>query len=279
MPRRIPNDERRHHWPPRSRGSAGQQRCRAAATRRRGPADTGSAARENTGTLSSFALAAEERGFHSVWAGDSLLARPVFDPFTVLSAAAAVTRRVLLGTAVLLAPMRPPVLTAQAIASLDQLSGGRLIIGVGRGFDLPETRREFAAAGADFATRTRRLRDTVALWRRLWSDGRASMDTEYSRLDDEAVLPLVSRPGGPPVWLAGFGPNAFADTGRLADGWLPYPPTPDEYRHGRRQLAPHRQAVLPPRRLAGDAPDPGGGAGAVLSPAGRGHRSGAGTTP
>jgi probable F420-dependent oxidoreductase len=182
--------------------------------------------------LTSFALAAEERGFRSVWAGDSLLASPVFDPFTVLGAAAAVTRRVLLGTAVLLAPMRPPVLTAQAIASLDQLSGGRLIIGVGQGFDLPETRREFAAAGADFATRARRMRDTVALWRRLWSDGRASMDTEYSSLDDEAVLPPVTRPGGPPVWLAGFGPNAFADTGRLADGWLPYPPTPDQYRHG-----------------------------------------------
>jgi alkanesulfonate monooxygenase SsuD/methylene tetrahydromethanopterin reductase-like flavin-dependent oxidoreductase (luciferase family) len=182
--------------------------------------------------LTSFALAAEERGFGSVWAGDSLLARPIFDPFTVLGAAAAVTRRVLLGTAVLLAPMRPPVLTAQAIASLDQLSRGRLIIGVGRGFDLPETRREFAAAGADFASRTRRMHDTIALWRTLWTNGRASIDTEYSHLDDEAVLPRVDQPGGPPVWLAGFGQNAFTDTGRLADGWLPYPPTPAEYRHG-----------------------------------------------
>src|SRR5262245_51132810 len=92
--------------------------------------------------LTSFAAAADARGFHSIWVGDSLLARPIFDPFTVLATAAALTRHVLLGTAVLLAPMRPPVLTAQAIASLDQLSGGRLIVGVGRGFDLPETRRE-----------------------------------------------------------------------------------------------------------------------------------------
>lgn len=182
--------------------------------------------------MMSFALAAEERGFQSVWAGDSLLARPVFDPFTVLGAAAAVTQRVLLGTAVLLAPMRPPVLTAQAIASLDQLSRGRLIVGVGQGFDLPETRREFAAAGADFDTRTQRMRATVSLWRRLWADGRASLHTDYARLDDEAVLPRVSRPGGPPVWFAGFGPGAFWRTGRLADGWLPYPPTPGEYRNG-----------------------------------------------
>src|SRR5438045_1712690 len=88
--------------------------------------------------ISRTARAAETNGFDAVWAGDSLLARPLIDPLTALATAAAVTERVRIGTAALLAPMRPPVVTAAALASLDQLSGGRLTVTVGRGFDLPE---------------------------------------------------------------------------------------------------------------------------------------------
>ena len=69
------------------------------------------------------------------------------------------------------------------------------------------------------------------------------MDTTYARLDDERVLPEVRQPGGPRVWLAGFGTTAFADAGRLADGWLPYPPTPDEYRHGLRRVRDAAEAA------------------------------------
>lgn len=187
--------------------------------------------------IASFARTAEARGFGSLWAGDSLLARPLFDPFTVLATAAAVTTRPQLGTGVLLAPMRPPALTAQALASLDQLSGGRLIVGVGRGFDLPETRREFAATGADFADRSRRTIDTITFWRRLWSsNGAASLDTSYAHIDNEVILPRPVQIGGPPIWLAGFGPAAFKIVGRFADGWLPYPPTVSEYRSGWEQV-------------------------------------------
>jgi alkanesulfonate monooxygenase SsuD/methylene tetrahydromethanopterin reductase-like flavin-dependent oxidoreductase (luciferase family) len=183
--------------------------------------------------VASFARAAEAHGFGSLWAGDSLLARPLFDPLTVLATAAAVTTVPRLGTGVLLAPLRPPALTAQALASLDQLSAGRLIVGVGRGFDLPETRREFAAAGADFGQRTRRMVDTVAFWREAWSGhGTVSMATPYARLDGETLLPGAAQPGGPPIWLAGFGPGAFRRAGRLADGWLPYPPSAADYRSG-----------------------------------------------
>lgn len=185
------------------------------------------------GLIASFARAAETRGFGSLWAGDSLLARPLFDPFTVLATAAAVTTALRLGTGVLLAPLRPPALTAQALASLDQLSGGRLVVGVGRGFDLPETRREFAAAGADFDQRSRRMLDTITFWRELWSaKATASLSTPYAHLDGEAILPAVVQPGGPPIWLAGFGPAAFRWAGRLADGWLPYPPSAHDYRSG-----------------------------------------------
>jgi len=194
--------------------------------------------------VASFARAAEDRGVGSLWAGDSLLARPLFDPFTVLATAAAVTTTPRLGTGVLLAPLRPPALTAQALASLDQLSAGRLIVGVGRGFDLPETRREFAAAGSDFEQRTRRMIETLELWRTLWSrHGAASMATPYAYLDAETILPRPAQPAGPPIWMAGFGPAAFRHVGRLADGWLPYPPSPDDYRTGWAQVQQAAQDV------------------------------------
>ena len=182
-----------------------------------------------------FGEAAEVAGLDSVWAGDSLLARPLFDPFTVLATVGARTERVLLGTGALLAPLRHPVLAAQALASLDQLSGGRLIVGVGRGLDLPETRREFAAAGVPFEERSRRLDEAVALWRALWASG---PDAVVDHAGDCGVLEHVEfqpRPLGqtpPPVWVAGFGPVAFRRTARLADGWLPYPPTAQQYREG-----------------------------------------------
>src|SRR5437588_3152085 len=182
-----------------------------------------------------FGEAAEAAGLDSVWAGDSLLARPLFDPFTVLATVGARTERVLLGTGALLAPLRHPVLAAQALASLDQLSGGRLIVGVGRGLDLPETRREFAAAGVPFEQRSRLLDEAVALWRDLWASG---PDAVVDRAGHYGVLEHVEfqpRPVGqapPPVWLAGFGPAAFRRTARLADGWLPYPPTALQYREG-----------------------------------------------
>src|SRR5205807_5556334 len=133
-----------------------------------------------------FGEAAEAAGLDSVWTGDSLLARPLFDPFTVLATVGARTERVLLGTGALLAPLRHPVLAAQSLASLDQLSGGRLIVGVGRGLDLPETRREFAAAGSPFEQRSRRLDDAISVWRALWRsspDAPAVFEAEYCTLD------------------------------------------------------------------------------------------------
>jgi alkanesulfonate monooxygenase SsuD/methylene tetrahydromethanopterin reductase-like flavin-dependent oxidoreductase (luciferase family) len=173
--------------------------------------------------VSAVAVAAEANGFDAVWAGDSLLARPLIDPLTALATAAAVTERVRVGTAALLAPMRPPVLTAAALASLDQLSGGRLTVAVGRGFDLPETRAEYAAAGVPFEERTKRLNEVFSQWPTLWTSD------ESSEID---LRPKPAQPGGPPLWLAGYGPAAFRRTGQLADGWLPYPPTPELYAEG-----------------------------------------------
>jgi alkanesulfonate monooxygenase SsuD/methylene tetrahydromethanopterin reductase-like flavin-dependent oxidoreductase (luciferase family) len=169
--------------------------------------------------LVEFAKAAEEAGFDSVWAGDSLLARTRAEPLSVLSAVAAVTTRVALGTAALIGPLRHPLLAAAQAATVDQLSAGRLILGLGSGAPLPESRREFDAVGMPFAGRGVRLDNTVTLWRETWGG-----QGEFA----EALPP--ARLGGPPVWLAGGDTTKVIE--RVAatyDGWLPYLPDVNAY--------------------------------------------------
>jgi alkanesulfonate monooxygenase SsuD/methylene tetrahydromethanopterin reductase-like flavin-dependent oxidoreductase (luciferase family) len=141
--------------------------------------------------LIGFARTAEEAGFDSVWVGDSLLARTRAEPLSVLAAVAAVTERVALGTAALIAPLRHPLLAAAQAATVDQLSGGRLILGLGSAASLRESGREFDAVGLSFAGRAR-LDNTVTLWRETWNGQGEFAD----------ALP-AAQPGGPSVWLAG----------------------------------------------------------------------------
>src|SRR5215217_841868 len=122
-----------------------------------------------TGPLLALAERAEALGFESVWVGDSLLARPRHDPLTLLAAVAARTRKVELGTAVLLPALRNPVVLAQQVATLDRISEGRLILGVGIAADLPNIRTEFEAAGVPFDKRVGRLVEGMALCRALWT--------------------------------------------------------------------------------------------------------------
>lgn len=179
---------------------------------------------------------AEELGFDSVWTGDSPVARPRFEPLALLSAVAAVTERVTLGTAVLLAALRPPVLLAHALSSLDQLARGRLIVGVGAGFPLPATEAEFDAVGMPFKRRVGRLVETVEICRSLWSDGATSFDGRYWSFADVELSPRPRQAGGPPLWLAGAGERMLSRVGRLFDGWLPYSPTTDAYAAGVRSI-------------------------------------------
>ncbi|GAA5177705.1 LLM class flavin-dependent oxidoreductase [Rugosimonospora acidiphila] len=181
--------------------------------------------------LIDFAVRAERLGFASLWAGDTLL-RPVIETFTMLSAAAAATERVRLGTAALLPALRRPVQAAQAIASLDLLSGGRLVVTVGAGFPR-RSEAEYAVSEVPWRGRFARLDDTVALWRHLWAaDSPTAYHGEVLRFDHIPEQLRPARPGGPPIWLGGASPSALARTGRLYDGWLPYPPDPADYEAG-----------------------------------------------
>jgi alkanesulfonate monooxygenase SsuD/methylene tetrahydromethanopterin reductase-like flavin-dependent oxidoreductase (luciferase family) len=169
--------------------------------------------------LVEFAKTAEAAGFDSVWVGDSLLARTRAEPLSVLSAVAAVTERVALGTAAMIAPLRHPLLAASQAATVDQLSGGRLILGLASGAPLPESQREFDAVGMPFAGRGARLDKTVTQWRETWSGQGEFAD----------ALPPVQH-GGPPVWLAGGDTTKVIErVSATYDGWLPYLPDVNAY--------------------------------------------------
>ncbi|MEU6587215.1 LLM class flavin-dependent oxidoreductase [Nocardia sp. NPDC046763] len=179
--------------------------------------------------LVGFGEIAEGAGFDSVWIGDSPLARTRVDPLPLLAAVAATTTRVQLGTAAWTATLRHPLLSAHTAATVDQLSQGRLVLGLGAGFPLPESRDEFAAIGVPFDQRVGRLDETVTIWRESWSGG-SRFDGRYWKFDDlSGALPAASA-AGPPLWLAGSDtPRVLQRVARHYDGWLPFLPSADAY--------------------------------------------------
>ncbi|GAB3416914.1 LLM class flavin-dependent oxidoreductase [Flindersiella endophytica] len=192
-----------------------------------------------TRDLIDVARLAERLGFASVWSGDSI-ARSRVAPLPLLGAVAAVTERVRLGTAALVPAYHHPVPMAQALSSLDLLSDGRLVVGVGAGFP-GRSEREFDLVGVPFARRNARLDDIVALWRQLWTDPDATtFHGKVLHYEDLLGVTPPAQPQGPPIWLAADTPRARERAGRLYDGWLPYPPDPADYATG---LADVRQAA------------------------------------
>ncbi len=181
-----------------------------------------------TASLLALAERAEALGFDSVWVGDSLLARPRHDPLTLLAAVAARTRKVEMGTAVLLPALRNPVVLAQQVATLDRISEGRLILGVGIAADVPNIRAEFEAAGVPFDKRVGRMVEGLALARALWTGKPVDWDGRW-KVRKSVLGPTPHRPGGPPIWVAGAVAAARERTGRLYDGWFPNSPSIAEF--------------------------------------------------
>ncbi|HUY74737.1 MAG TPA: LLM class flavin-dependent oxidoreductase [Candidatus Dormibacteraeota bacterium] len=169
---------------------------------------------------------AEQAGYDSVWAGDSLLARPRGEPLTLLAAAAGATTRVKLGTAVLLPLLRNPLSLAHTLATLDRIAQGRLIVGIGPGAELPGTHAELAALGVLSDRRVGAMLSSVERVRRIWRHEEAGLELE----------PRPFRAGGPPLWLGGSGPRMLRLAGEAFDGWLPFSPTPGDYATGLRSV-------------------------------------------
>ena len=181
-----------------------------------------------TAPLLALAEKAEGLGFDSIWVGDSLLARPRHDPLTLLAAVAARTRTVEIGTAVLLPALRNPVVLAHQVATLDRISEGRLILGIGIASDVPNIRAEFEAAGVPFEKRVGTLVEGVALARALWTGKPVEWDGRW-KVKAGTLGPTPHRPGGPPIWIGGSVAAARERTGRLFDGWFPNAPSAAEY--------------------------------------------------
>ena len=179
--------------------------------------------RPATTPLLALAERAEALGYDAVWIGDSLLARPRHEPLTLLAAVAARTRKVLLGTAVLLPALRNPVLLAHQVATLDQVSEGRLILGVGIAADLPSIRAEFAAAGVPFEKRVGRMLEGLRLAKALWTGQPTDWSGRWS-VSAGVLAPTPHRPGGPPLWIGGSLPASLERAGRTFDGWFPIEP-------------------------------------------------------
>jgi alkanesulfonate monooxygenase SsuD/methylene tetrahydromethanopterin reductase-like flavin-dependent oxidoreductase (luciferase family) len=194
---------------------------------------------------------AEALGYASVWVGDSVLARPRHDPLTLLAAVAGRTRRVELGTAVLLPALRNPVLLAHQVATLDQIAEGRVILGVGIASDVPNIRAEFEAAGVPWDKRVGRMLEGLRLCRALWRGEKVDWDGRWT-LRDAVLGPVPHRSGGPPIWLAGSAPATIERVGRHFDGWFPNSHAPEDFAVTWQQMqAAARQAGRDPAALTG----------------------------
>ena len=155
--------------------------------------------------------------------GDSIVAKPRLEPLTTLAFLAGITERVRLGTAVLLPALRHPVVLAHQICNVDQISRGRLVLGLGVGWSLPSAEREWAACGAHHKRRVRRLEEHVETWRMLWRGEPLTHVGSDFELTEHTIGPLPWRPAGPPVLITAANrgellPAQFDRFARLGDG-------------------------------------------------------------
>jgi probable F420-dependent oxidoreductase len=183
------------------------------------------------------AQSAEKLGFDSVWVTDRLLfpvnprtpyaASPdgklpdvykiVYDPLESLLWVAAHTKKVGLGTSVLDMPFYNPVVLARRASAIDQLSGGRLILGMGQGW----SQDEYAATNADASKRGARADEFLQVLTEIWTNDPAEFNGKYFQLAKSYIAPKPAQKPHPPVYLAAYSPGAMKRVARFADGWHP----------------------------------------------------------
>ena len=182
-----------------------------------------------------LAIAAEERGFDSLFfpehthipasrdtpfPGGGELPRQYWhshDPFVALAVCAAVTKRIRLGTGICLLIERDPITTAKEAASLDMLSGGRLVLGIGAGW----TREEMENHGANYKNRWAIVREKVLAMKEIWCSDEAEFHGEFVDFDPIWSWPKPVQTGGPPIWIGANSKWVFDRIADYADGWMP----------------------------------------------------------
>jgi probable F420-dependent oxidoreductase len=175
-------------------------------------------------------------GYDSIWVADHIwYPAAILDPLLQLAQAAMVSRRLLLGVGVYLLPLRHPVPVAKQIATLDHLSEGRLIFGVGIGGEFP---REYEACGVPIKERGARLSEAIPLLRSLLAGDTVEHNgRHYGKFGGIALQPPARQPGGVPIWCGGRADAALARAGRIADGWMSYVVTPEMFQAGLGKIA------------------------------------------
>jgi alkanesulfonate monooxygenase SsuD/methylene tetrahydromethanopterin reductase-like flavin-dependent oxidoreductase (luciferase family) len=186
--------------------------------------------------MSAFVELVDGSDFDSLWVGDHIsFPVAILDPLLQLAQAAVVSRRLVLGTAVYLLPLRHPAPAAKQLATLDHLTEGRLIVGVGVGGEFP---KEYEVCGVPLKERGARLSEAIPMIRSLWSGAPASHDAGlYPAFEGVTMQPPPRQPGGPPIWCGGRSDGALRRTGRLGDGWLAYVVTPEMYGAAMKRIA------------------------------------------
>jgi len=199
--------------------------------------------------LVDLASRAEEAGIDSVWVHDHVFnvghvfdrigGKPYYEPLTLLSFVAARTRRVRLGTSVLVLPYHNPVRLAKAAATLDVLSGGRLIMGVGVGL----IEKEIRALGSPYAERGAFTDEAIAVMRALWTQDEPKFDGKYSRFDGMKFSPKPLQKPTIPIVIGGVSRPAIRRAARLGDGWQPLGMSPEALGQGIAALGEEARAL------------------------------------
>ena len=213
-----------------------------------GPAET-----PDVDGILAYAERAEALGFESLWAWDHVLlgvepSFPILDAIGTLTAIAARTTRIRLGTGVLVLPLRNPTVAAKALGTLDVISGGRLILGVAAGWYA----REFDAVGVPFAQRGRLFERNLEILTRLWTEDRVTLRVDGLDLREAVMRPRPVQRPRPPILIGGYVDAVLRRVATRGDGWLTYFYTPDGYRRAWAKIeAFAREAGRDPKTLTG----------------------------
>jgi probable F420-dependent oxidoreductase len=178
--------------------------------------------------LGDLAAEAEALGYASLWTGDHVaFPSPILDPLQTLACFATRTRRVRLGTCVYLLALRHPTVVAKMVASLDVLSGGRLVFGIGVGGEFPG---EFHACGVPVRERGARTNEGIAALRSLWTGGEASHRGRFFDIGPVCIAPPPAQGPQLPIWIGGRAEPALRRAARLGDGYVGYLLDPEGFR-------------------------------------------------
>ena len=174
-------------------------------------------------------------GYDSMWVGDHVaFTIAIFDPLLQLAQAAVLSRRMVFGTDVFLLPLRHPTPIAKQVSTLDHLTEGRFIFGVGVGGEFP---KEYEACGVTLNERGARLSESLTIMRKLWTGEPVSHAGKFFNFENIRMQPPPRQPGGPPIWCGGRADPALRRIGRMTDGWMSYVVTADMYRQGLEKIA------------------------------------------